>query len=293
MRLLSTILSGLLSFSLYAEPFNAVPNTFTIKQLPCYGEQCLEINNTNTHERMGTLIPNSNHNGTYIFHDAQGQVKIIFQHIYTSLFSGYYFNVYDQQGRFLSKIASKMNPLVDTQGGLSILDLDAETFKYFFSGNTIGTYHTFIEGKAAWGKTVLADMRRSLRSLDTDSTVTIKQREQLFSLIQPEVFVALSAFYCLNIIFIVYDSQIINLKSLVETLVHTHPIKQRADLPQLQAIANRLDTLFQAQYQNVILSTEERIQKFVEFSCDLVQSHTLDANEEDAAVQYLKNMMSI
>ncbi len=295
MRLLLTILSGLLSFSLYAGSLDSIPDTFNIKEFSCADQQCLEIKNTSTDEKMGTLI-STRHVGTFVFSDAQGQVKTIFKYVYTSLLTGlHYFNVYDDQGRFLSKITSEEHPLalVYSQWGLGILELDGETFKYLFSSNPTGTYHKFTQGRTAWGKIVLADIHRPLLALNTDSTVTIKQREQLFSLIQPDAFVALSAFYCLNKISLKQDDQIINLKSTVKKLAHTHPIKRRVTLSQLQAIANRLDTQFQDQYQNVVLSIEEKIQKFVEFSCDLVQSHTLDPNEEDAAVQYLKNMMSI
>ncbi len=284
---------GLLSTSVYALSAENFPDNFTIKEFKCT-TQCFELKSTLNEAPIGSLIPDTEHKGTYLFKDELDQTQITIQ------YAGNYgealtFNVYDNQGRFLSRFLSEGNPI--TGGSIMnfiLYELDYHTIKSQIYSNLLGTSHGLYQGGYSYGKQELAHFTRPIFSRNTDSLVRVVDREQLFTLLDPNLFAALSAFDCLNKPRFEIDPQLPKLQTKVKNLVKAYTDKKKfVDLEKLNAISDLLNKRFQEQYQDVVISPAEKIQKFVVFACELVQSHALTADEENAAIQYLKKYMNV
>lgn len=289
MKFLFNIVSFFLfSGTVYAGSLDQLPNEFTIQGYKC-DRECYELKN-NTGEQLGIMTPAEKQNGTYVLKDSQGQDQIVIQ--YTSHFlESYFYNVYDSQGRFLNRITIEPSPMVNSLFRLALYELDVKSFKSTIQANPMGTYHSVYTG-SSWGPKV-ASLSRPIFSLSRDSKVNIIDREQLFSSLTPELFAALSTFHCFNPE-ATQDPVVNTLQTRVKNLVKTYPNSKKisANTSQLKAISDVINSRFTDQYQGVILGTE-KIEKFVNFACDLVESHALSAEEEKVAVLYLKNLMIV
>ena len=262
---------GMLSSSVYALSAENFPDNFAIKEFPCT-TQCFELKNTLNEAPIGSLIPDTEHKGTYFFKDELDQTQITIQ------YAGNYaealtFNAYDNQGRFLTGFLTESNPV--TGGSLlrvTSYELDYLTIKSQIYSDPLGISHGVYKGGYWYGKQKLAHFTRPLFSWKTDSLVKIVDREQLFTSLDPNLFAALSAFDCLNKVTFEIDPQLPKLQTKVKNIAKAYPGKKKSvDLEKLNAISDLLNKRFQEQYQDVVLSTAEKIQKFVVFDCELVQ----------------------
>lgn len=284
MRFLTVIFLTCLSFVSYADALTSIPNTFDIQQYTCTGK-CFEVKDAITKARLGRLMPLEQRKTTFIFKDVQDEPQFLIQYIY-HYYNETYFNVYDQQGRFLNRI-TLLDPFLASSMDLVVYDLDATTPKMRFFNNFIGTYHKVFKGVNAYTGTTLATFTRPYFSRKTDSRVTIVQPEQLYTLIKPELFMALSSVYSLNLGTLERDPSVKRIQDRIYKLKKTYPIKHAVSLQELNSISELFNQRFQEQYQDVILPPEEKIEKFVDFCCDLIDSHALTADEEKAATQFM------
>lgn len=284
---------GLLSCSAYALSSANFPDTFHIKEFKC-ATQCFELRNTENEELIGLLVPDTEKKGTYLFKDNQEQTQIIIQYA-GSYGSALSFNAYDNHGRFLSRFLSQVNHFTDGSiMSLILYELDWHTIKSQIYSNVLGTSHGLYNGGYSYEKPELAHFTRPIFSWKTDSLVRIVDREQLFSVLDPNLFAALAAFDCLTKPNFEIDPEFRKLQTKAKNLFKAYPANKKSiDLKQLQSISDLLNERFQEQYQDVVLSPAEKIQKFVVFVCELVQSHVLTAEEEYATIQYLKKYMKL
>lgn len=262
----------LLSCSAYAISTENFPSNFSITEFPCT-TQCFELKNSNTREKIGSLVPDTELKGTYLFKDNLEQTQITIQ------YAGKYgdaltFNVYDNRGQFLSRFLIEGNPMGGSALNLLLYEIDWSTAKTHISSNPIGTHHSLYKGRYFFGKTALVHLTRPIFSLKTDSQVSIEDREQLFSFLEPNLFAALSAFHCINKPYFEIDPGLRNLQIKTKNFLKNYPYNdQSVDLAQLKSISDILNTRFQEQYQDVVFSYVGKTQKFVEFVCDLIQAH--------------------
>lgn len=282
---------GLFSYSAYAGSLDQLPIDFSIQGFKC-DKQCFALENK-AGERLGVLVPSENQKSTYVLKDAQNEPKIIIQNIHRFMDAAYY-NVYDAKGPFLFRIVVEPNPI---SGGslytLLVYELDGNTIKTSIQSNIAGTSHGIYKGSYFFGKDELATLSRPVFTMKTNSQVHIIDREQLFSLWTPPAFAALSAFHSMNPL-VELDTRVKILQTRVKNLPYDATwLKSKITSAQFESIATMLNTRFQEQYQDVNISSEESIQRYVNFACDLVESHTLSIEDEKIALLYLRKMMYI
>lgn len=289
---LATLCLTLFASTINASSIEQFPNQFSVKEFPCSAIQCFELTSA-TGERLGSLVPDEQKKSTYIYKMEQDKP------LFTIQFKGFYlqtpyFNVYDNQGRYLGEVSAEANPLTGGSFFQTVLwELDEKIIKVRFGSNTLGSSHQVYVGATAWSKPSLAKISRPIFSTKTDSDVVILDRSQLFSVIEPDLFAALSAFHSVNRGRVWIDPQLQTMQAKVEKLAQKYSINKQADSIQLSMIADILHNRFAEQYQNVVMDSGEKPYKFVEFSCDLIESHVLNPEEERLALFYLQKIMTI
>ena len=306
-KILNNILSGVIfgfifSFIYVTSSFcftlDDVPDTFSIKDIPECKDGCLRL--IADHEQVGSLLKSPFNKGVYHFLDINNEQQLTLKLTNIAYGSIYQFDILDNTQTVIAKFEEQRNIKSGALMGFYIRTKNNKTTLISAVQNVFGTKHTIYEGNS-WH--VLAEISRPLFTWSRDSHISILDKSTLFSIIDPNVFAAALAFHCSSN----YDLEVAPPEQSVtvsETLqpLYTKLTKISIDRgltndfyliskKQLESAANTLNERYHQVYDDTNLNEDEKIEQFVNYGCDLIQSNAFNRIQEKAMIQFLTNRL--
>lgn len=273
----------------------SVPDSFHIKTNTHCPGGCFEL--TAQNQLMGKMFLAPSKVGTYVYVDARHQPQLYLRFAFYSRYTGLKFDVLDLDQKIIARLILGQNPKT---GQIQHLHLNAKDSKkplIIGWSNMFGTQHTFYAGNS-WH--VLAELSRPLFTWSRDAKASIVDQSGLQDLdnINPHMLPALLALYCMSNNTIYVDRQepgdtpaaLTALQNKLEDISKEQGFSKnnpRVSEAQLKATVDMMTQKYQQIYDDTVLSEEEKIKQFVTFGCELIQSHTLQPEEENAILQFL------
>ena len=303
-----TLLS-LLLFSSYISPGFSLsspnmPDSFHIKEQACRGGGCLNL--VANEKKIGALLPKANTLGTfeYVNTDNQRQITIRFTgtRLSDTVYQGneYTFDVYGKNRVLLGKLIMRSDFGRVAFSSFKLFAPDEQTVLAYGNADlaSLKTKHlVFLKDST----NIIATLSRPLFTLSHDSDVTLIDKQQFFANQDASLLPAILAIYSIHDIQMGVDLPETVSNELFQELqmqvqkTAEAQYPEQANLPitdaQIKAAAYLLHQRFHEQFDESSLTDEEKIKQFIYFGCDLVASHTLTPNEEQAVLTVLTNSL--
>lgn len=245
---------------------------------------------------VGSLMPKMNRKGTWEFFDENNQLQVIFKYTGRFFFSPK-FDIFDKNHVLVGKLLENFEHKSGRFLGFFIYAPDGKTVLVNCAADLFGTKHTIYAG-SHW-KEVLADLSRPLFTWSRDSDVRMLDKGKISSILNPNVLVAVIAFYCDHDFTVGIDSpdevseppkSIQNLQAKLKKLEQSLGLPEDAPAvseERLKAAADMLNQRYQEVFDDSYLNEEEKVKQFVNFGCGLIQSHAFSLEEEQAMLQFM------
>lgn len=294
--LMRSILLGLCLFCsdighIFALSNADLPSYFSIEEQQCDSHNCFDLT-TRGKTLIGALRPRPYTSGTFEFFDQENQRQVMVK--FTESVGGVsYFHIYDNNQALVATL--------DIWRGLedSFYLFSAETKIILATGVSTAFKTSYvIYDKASW--TRIAELSRPMFTSSLDTEVEIVNKPLFLARVDPNVMAAVIALFCSygtpvkadNIALhqSVHPKFIKGLQSKLKKIAAEYRINNEqlvATEAQNKAAVALLKQRYQEVYDDTYLSEEEKIQQFIAFGCDLVQTHTLSPTEEQAILQFL------
>ncbi len=277
------------------------PASFDIKEQSCRMGGCFDL--TAQGKKIGSLRLKPNALGTFEFFDDDNQRRITLKLtdlILRPISNQYEFAVYDDNQTVIAKLwmYSDFGIVSFLRFELRSVDEHAKLFAGASDLLSFETTHNVFLGDSS---RIVATLSRPLFTLSRDSHVTLNKPAYVLSALDPNLFAAVLALYCTHDVYLSVDPEKVEPPQFVQDLqTKLKKITEEQDVPraewivttpELEAANMLLHQRYREIYDNTELSEEEKLQQWVDFGCDLVQSHTLSPKEEHAILQVLSHRL--
>ncbi len=272
----------------------SVPDTFHIKTNTHCPGGCFKV--TAHDQPLGELSLVPKKGGTYVYVDAADQPQLYVRFTAASPWTGIAFDILDLNQTIIARLVLTENSKTRQLQHLHLYAKDSKRPLLVGWSNMFGTKHTFY-AKNSWH--VLAELSRPLFTWSRDAEVSIIDQSGLQELdnINPHMLPAILALYCTSSSITVDPQEpatspaaLKDLQNKLQNISKEQGFsnnKPRVSEAQLKATIVMMNEKYQHIYDDAALSEEEKIKQFVTFSCELIQSHTLQPEEENAILQFL------
>jgi len=283
--------------STFALSATDLPGSFDIKEQQCLKGGCFDLMAHG--QKIGALRPTPDTTGTFDFFDEHNDRQVTLRNSKNSL-GALKFDVYDKNQVLIAKLVIMYNLKSHQLIRFTILSTDQKTILATGVSNVFGTKHTVYVGNS-WD--IMATLTRPLFTWSRDSSVMITNKSQLLATLDPNVLAAVIALYSGNHLSFrpdpknsmhtpKVDSDLqVKLQQVADTRGSGEPALL-VTVEQMKAAADLLNQKYQERYDDMNLSEDETVKQFVDFACDLVQSHTLQPVEEQAILQFLQHRLA-
>lgn len=301
--LFSLLLLGVSVTSGFALSPQDWPATFDIKEQSCRTGGCFDL--TARGQKIGALRPKPNSLGTFEFFDDDNQRQITLKLtdlILRPINSQYEFVVYDNNQTVIAKLWMYSDLGIVSFLRFELRSADERT-KLFAGASDLFSFETTHNVFLRDSPRIVATLSRPLFTLSRDSHVAMNKPVDLLSEQDPNLFAAVLALYCTHDVYLSVDPEEVAPSQFVQDLqTKLKKITEEQDTPQTEWMVTTpelhvalmlLHQRYREIYDDTDLSEEEKLQQWVDFGCDLVQSHTLSPKEEHAILQVLSNRLKL
>lgn len=301
----------------YALSADNFPNAFSVKQSKCLeGKHCMTLTEENG-EQIGSLQPAYNKPNVFYFLDEQNQKKVTIKKINDIIYEEtcgdcpelrvQNFDIYDHNNQLVAKLELSNNDTAFSFDGLKLYTKDKKhVLMWGTPTRLVGTKSVMYDGLDSEHQ--LALLTRPLLTFSLDSDLAILDKPGLLFTLDPNLFAAALALYCNTSIFYekpapsaISPKVIRDLRAKLQALagnqgllvdIHTNindlTVKAAGD-----DLVERYQKLFDDNYWDSagLVNKKKRLQQMVEIGIDLIQSHSLTHEEDQAILQFLINQI--
>ncbi|PJD94104.1 MAG: hypothetical protein CK424_00700 [Legionella sp.] len=279
---------------------SSLPDSFHIKTNTNCPGGCFSL--TSQNQLIGELLLVPRKTGTYVYVNGQNQPQLFLRLVSASSYTGLlYFDMLDTHKETIARLMVRANPKSGQLMGFVVYTQDYKTLLVTGSTNLFGTKHT-IYAKNSWHE--LATLSRPLFTWSRDADVTVLDQAglEVLSNINPHLLPAILAFYCSHHSLSVDAPEPSNAPDSLQLLQNKlDAVAQERGFSKnnpavseekLKATVEMMHQKYQQIYDDTLLSEEEKIKQFVNFGCELIQSHTFQPAEENAIIQFLSERLA-
>ncbi|MCR9192416.1 MAG: hypothetical protein NXI01_07120 [Gammaproteobacteria bacterium] len=298
--LLSLFLLGSVVTSTFSLSASDLPSSFDIKKQTCKEGGCFDL--TAEGQKIGALRRTPGTKSAFDFFDKDNERQIIleFDKFGWVPFKGFTreLSLYDSNRVLVAKLLMNFELGSKKLTRFVISSPDQKTVLATGVSNFFGTKHYVYVGKS-WR--TMATVSRPLFTWSRDSNVMITSKPQLLSTLDPNVLATVLVAYCFHNMDLKSEPKRLTglprfgleLRSKLQKLRMEYEEFGVVTEAQLKAAADLLNQRYRERYDDTHLSEEEKINQFVNFACDLIQSHTLQPKEEQAMLQFLQRRLNV